>query len=598
MGEASIRVPVAASVVQFLHRLFTRGTTRLIYWAVMIVVLWIVGLPLSAIFIASFYSGSPLDPGPFTLANYVLTYSYGPTYQALINSLLYATTGTISGLVIGLGFAWLIERTDMPFRGLAWVLIVVPIAIPSFLLSLGYILLLNPTNGVLNVILRWCLGFFGYTADSGPINIYSLGGMLYVNAISGGTSSFLLLVSAFRLMDQQIEDAAMVCGATKWTTLRKVTLPVLLPAITVATIYKFSGDLNDMDVPLLLGLQSQVYVLPTLIFFSAFYSDTVEWGLATALSSPFILIAFGLSYIFYCVVVKNAQQQKYATVGGKTTQSRRVRLGKWRYAALGIFLVYFLLSTGLPFVILLWASLLPSYRVPSWEALSLVSLTNYLELLQWPNLVPAVWNTLLLGFYTGTSVMAVAFFTSWIIIRSQFRGRFFLDALTFLPHVLPGSVVALGLVFTYLHPALAPAGLYGTLFIMALGMMVGYLPFAIRVMNGSLTQIHKELEEAGTVNGARPITVMVRVTLPLVLPAFLTGFVWVAAHAFRSLTMPLMLGSADTETLSVILFNLWERDGDFSGAAALGMGLILITAGLTILARKFIQRAFGSWERK
>jgi iron(III) transport system permease protein len=527
-----------------------------------------------------------------------LTYTYGPTYQALINSLLYATTGAISGLMIGLAFAWLIERTDMPFRGIAWVLIVVPIAIPSFLLSLGYILLLNPTNGVLNVMLRGLLATFGYTTDSGPVNIYSLGGMLYVNAISGGTSAFLLLVSAFRLMDQQIEDAAMVCGASKVTTLRRVTLPILLPAITVATIYKFAGDLNDMDVPLLLGLQSQIYVLPTLIFFSAFYSDTVEWGLATALSSPFILIALGLSYLFYHVIVKNAQQQRYATVGGKTAQSRRVQLGKWRYGALAMFLLYFLLSTGLPFAVLLWASLLPSYRVPSWEALSLVSLANYLELLQWPNLGPAVWNTLLLGLYTGTIVMAVAFFTSWIIIRSQFRGRFFLDALTFLPHVLPGSVVALGLVFTYLHPTLAPAGLYGTLFIMALGMMVGYLPFATRVMNGSLTQIHKELEEAGTVNGARAITVLMRVTLPLVLPAFLTGFIWVAAHAFRSLTMPLMLGSAETETISVILFNLWERDGDFSGAAALGMVLILITATLTMLARKFIQRAFGSWERK
>jgi iron(III) transport system permease protein len=548
----------------------------------LLVLFWLIVLPLLMVVMVSFRSGSPLELGPFTVANYVLTYTYPLTYKTLLNSLVYAGVSVVIVMSIAIMFAWLLERTDMPFRSLAWALILLPIGIPSFLLTMSWILLLNPRVGVLNLMLRALLGFFGITLESGPINIYSLGGMIFVNSITGLTSAFLLVVGAFRLINQEIEDAAHVSGASKRITLWKITLPVLMPALTVATLYKFAGDLNDMDIPLLLGLQKQIYVLPTLIFFSAFYSTPIEWGLATALSSPFIIIAITLSYAYFHFIIKQAERQKYVTVTGKAAQTRRIQLRKWRYPAFGLFLFYFILSTALPLLILLWASFLPSYRPPSWEALNFLTFKKYWDIAQWPNIERVLVNTLVL---------------SWVVVRSRVPGRFFLDAAIFVPHVLPGSLVALGLVFTYLHPALRWLPFYGSIWIMVAGLLVTYLPFSTRLMNGALTQIHKELEEAGIVSGARRLTVLMKITLPLILPPFIMGFIWVASHAFRSLTVPLMLSTSETQTISVLLFFLWDRNADFSGAAALGMLLIVAVTVLTLLSRRFVEEAFSGRQR-
>jgi iron(III) transport system permease protein len=576
------------SIVGVERRRFGRS---LLLGLAFLLLFWLIVLPLSMVIMVSFRSGSPLDLGPFTLANYILTYSYALTYKTLLNSVIYAGSSVTIVMCIAIAFAWLIERTDMPCRNLAWALILLPIGMPSFLLTMSWILLLNPKVGVLNVALRQMLHFFGIALETGPVNIYSLGGMIFVNSISGLTTSFLLVAGAFRLMNQEIEDAAHVSGANKRVTLWKVTLPVLMPALTVATLYKFAGDLNDMDIPLLLGLQEQIYVLPTLIFFSAFYSTPIEWGLATALSSPFIVIAIVLSYAYFHFIIKQNRSQKYVTVTGKPTQSRRIQLKRWRYPAFALFLLYFILSTGLPLLILLWASFLPNYRPPSWDALNYLTFDKYWEIAQWPNIGRVLINTLVLGVTTAILAMFVALVISWTVVRSRVPGRFMLDAAIFVPHVLPGSLVALGLVFTYLHPAFRWLPLYGNIWIMVAGLLVTYLPFSTRLMNGALTQIHRELEEAGMASGARWATVLVRITLPLVLPPFAMGMIWVASHAFRSLTVPLMLSTSETQTISVLLFSLWERDADFSGAAALGILLIAAVSGLTLLSRRFVNES-------
>jgi iron(III) transport system permease protein len=546
----------------------------------------------------SFRSGSPLDLGPFTLKNYLLTYSYPLTYETLLNSIVYAGASLVLVMSVATLFAWLIERTDMPFRGLAWTLILLPIGMPSFLLTMSWILLLNPTVGMMNVALRSILEFFAFPVESGPLNIYSLGGMIFVNSITGLTTVFLLIVGAFRLVNQEIEDAALVSGASSRRTLFAVTLPILLPTLTVAALYKFAGDLNDMDIPLLLGLQPKIYVLPTLIFYSAFYGTPVEWGLATALSSPFIVIAVALTYVYFRVIIRQAEAQKFVTVTGKRAQVRKVQLRGWRYPAFALFFLYFSLSTAIPLLVLLWASLLPSYRPFSWDVVNLLTLRNYMEMSAWPEMGRVVVNTIVIGGLTAAFTMLVAFFVSWVVVRSDLPGRFFLDAAVFIPHVLPGSIVAVGLVFTYLHPSLRWLPVYGTVWIMMVGLLVSYLPFSTRLMNGALTQIHRELEEAGVVSGAGRLRVLTKITLPLVLPPFLMGCIWVASHAFRSLSIPLMLSTKDTATISVFLFQLWDTEGNFSGAAALGMLLVLFTMLLTFLSRRFVQHAFSSWERE
>lgn len=571
-------------------------TENVLFFVATMPVIWFLGIPLIMLVYMSFHTGTPLDAGDWTLRNYAGTYTAPITYETLWNSFLYTFLSV--GLAIGQAIllAWLIERTDMPKRSLAWVLLILPIGLPSILEAVSWILLLNPSNGILNVAIREVMSWIGVDIDRGPLNIYTLWGMVWVNSIVG-TSTFLLIVGAFRLANQDFDDAAHASGATNWVTFRRVTLRVMLPALSVAIIYKIASDFNDMDVPLLLGLQEQVFVLPTLVFFSALYALPPDWGLATGISSPMILISIGLAIVYYKFVVKQAQSQKFATITGKRSETRRIRLGKWRWPAFGVFGVHFIIGSGLPILVLLYASLLPSFRPLSFDSFELLSFDKYFDLFNRFGFWRQVTNSIILGVGNATMTMSLAFLISWIVIRSKARGRFLLDAAVFVPHILPGSVMGVALIFTYLHPAFSWIPIYGSLWIMVFGMATTGLVFSTRILNGALTQIHAELEEAAVASGAKKLTTLYRITLPLIAPAFITGWFWGFISGFRSVTIPLMLANSNTETIGVLLFRLMERDGDFSSMAALGVMMVIFTGGVGILLRRMIENAFGGNRR-
>jgi iron(III) transport system permease protein len=269
-----------------------------------------------------------------------------------------------------------------------------------------------------------------------------------------------------------------------------------------------------------------------------------------------------------------------------------VSIGKWRYPALGMFILYFVFTVGAPFFILLWASLLPSYRIPSMEAVSLVSLANYAQIFAMPKIGPVVWNTLLLMVISATATMLIAFFVSWVIVRTQLSGRGALDAVVFFPHAVPGIVIALALMMAYLSPPLKYLGIYGTMWILGMGFIISYIAFATRLMNSAIIQIQKELEQAAYVCGATPTRTLLAITLPLIFPAFAAGWVWVAVHALRGFSIPLMLSSKNNEVFAVMLWDYWDR-GLVSTASALGVLLILVLIPLTLIMRRFIVRVSG-----
>jgi iron(III) transport system permease protein len=238
---------------------------------------------------------------------------------------------------------------------------------------------------------------------------------------------------------------------------------------------------------------------------------------------------------------------------------------------------------------LFWASLLPSYRIPSYEALSLVSLNNYLQIFSMPKLGLIIWNTVLLMVIAATATMLLAFFVSWVIVRMEVSGRGALDAVTFFPHAVPGIVIALALMMAYLSPPLKYIGIYGTLWILAMGFIVSYIAFATRLMNSAIIQVQKELEQAAYVCGATPTRTLLAITLPLLFPAFAAGWVWVAVHVLRGFSIPLMLSSRSNEVFAISLWEFWDR-GLISTASALGVLLIAVLIPLTLIMRRFILR--------
>ncbi|HEY2987883.1 MAG TPA: iron ABC transporter permease [Candidatus Binatia bacterium] len=572
-------------------RLRLPSATTLFLACVVLILLWLIVIPLGQMVLNSFRTGHPAAPGPFTLKNYLVAYTSPLTYRMIFNTLVFAVGGTAITTVIAIFFAWLLERTDMPLQNLCWSLLLIPLAMPGLLFSMAYVFLLLPKSGLLNVFLRDALSHLGVELSEGPINIYSLGGMIFLDGLRGVTTVFLMIVGAFRIMDPAMEEASFAAGAKNWMTLKKVTLPVLRPALLAAVLYEFASSMESFEAPLVLGLPGRVYVYSTMIYIST--RDAIpNYGLGAAFAASYFVLSLGLVYLYQRATVR--QSERFATVTGRGYRPHRIRLGRWRYPALALFILYFLFAVALPLGVLVWTSLLPSYQPPSRAALTRLHWGNYQMIFADPAILRAIWNTLIMTFGAATATVALAFGVSWLVVRARVRGSMALDGLTFASHAIPGVVIALSFIFLYLQPPMRSLGLYGTVWVVVLALVTQYVSFASRATNAAVMQVHTELEEAGEVSGASRLRILWQITFPLIRPAFIAAWIWVAAHAVRAFSVPLMLAGRDSRPLAVMLWHLWDEEQNLPAAAALGVLLILALTLLTFSGRAIVTRGFAS----
>jgi len=553
---------------------------------VIIIVLWLLVIPVVMLIASSLRTGPPSLPGPWTLRNFAVAFSSEFFFRSLLNTFIVSSGATAAAVGLAIVFAWLIERTDMPFRGAAWVAVLLPLVIPGVLFALAWMLLLLPKTGLINVVARAALSTFGWHLEEGPLNIQSLGGLIYLGALRGVSTAFLMIVGLFRLMDPGLEESARISGARPFVVFIKITLPLLAPALFAAATYSFVSHLDSFEAPLAVGLPAGIFVLATLIYFQAMLSVPGDYGLSAAYAVLFMAL-MSLMAVFYARLIRRSE--RYAVIRGRGFNPTRHRLGKWRYVAVGLFGAYFLLTVAAPILVLVWASLLPFYMTPSAQALSTVSLKHYAVILGDSRFTTDLLNTVSLALGAGTVTMAVALLISWVVVRGKSRARYILDGLTFISFAVPGVVLALALIFVYLKAPFRYLGIYGSMWMIILGLMTEYLAFATRTTNGGLMQIHSELEEAGAASGARQLTTLRKITVPLLIPSLVAGWVWVVAHSLRAFSLPLVLGTKKNEVLSVWIWIHWQN-GHIPMAAALGVILIGITALLAIVARQVIAR--------
>jgi iron(III) transport system permease protein len=567
-----------------------RGHALLV--TILVILLLMVGVPLFFTLNMSVHDGTPALPGNFTLENYKRAYSNPLTWSSLKDTAIFATGVSVIALTISTAVAYLVERTDMPFRNFAWVVMLLPIAMPAMLSSMAWILLLNNKIGLLNVGIRQFLELFGHhDSGTGPLQIYSLPMMIIVEGLRGSTPLFLMIVSAFRLMDPSLEEAASMSGSSAFRTFRKVTLPMIMPALLAAGMYGFISNLDDVDAALLLGVPAGIYLLPALIFFVG-PGINHDWGLSQAYTSLFVIISLLLVLVYYRVILRNAG--KFTSVTGKAFRPRRVALGRWRWVAFGTFFVYFFVTIVMPFAILVWASLLPTYKVPSTDDFHRISLDNYTSMFtQLPGLRDAIVNTIELAVVTATLTMLFAFVVSWLVVRGKMRGRGGIDALVFLPHAIPSVAICMALIAFFLAPVMRWSGLYGTITLLVIAMMTRTITFASRTSNTAMTQLGAEIEEAAHVNGVGQMRTFFSITLRLLAPAFFAGWIYIAAASSRNLTIPLLLSTDSGGTIAKLLYERWFRNADFTGTSALGVCLIIVLTFAAILARRFVAAGYS-----
>lgn len=558
--------------------------------AVAVMVLFVV-VPLAFLILTSMTESRIGTLGEWTFENYENAFvSPDLVYQAFRNTIGVATIGTAISLMLAGLFAWLVERTDMPFRNLAFIVILLPIALPSILFVLSWTVLLSPRTGLLNLPLRDMLEFIGIELTEGPFDIFTLGGVIFLDSLRGVTTIFLMLVAAFRLFDATLEDAAKVSGAGTFHTIRSVTIPLLAPALLAASMYSFISSMDQFEAALVAGLPGQVLLLPTLIFFTVRMQSPADFGLGAVYSVMFMVLMIVLLVLYRRIINKS---ERFVTVSGKAYRPQMITLGRWRYLALGVVALFGIATVILPALTLGWISLLPPNSALVLRAGTPYTMEAYYELFTDPRSLKIVWNTLVMLVMTATITMGIAFLVSWAIVRGRARGRGLLDGMSFLPYAFPGVTVAIALIFVFLNPPGNFLRVYGSVSILVIGLTVTYIAFSTRLMNGAIAQIGRELEEVGRTSGATQLEVMRRLTLPLLMPAFIAGWIWVASHSMRAFSIPLVLSSNKNQVIAPEIWRVWQV-GHLSTAAAYGVLLMIVLIPITFWMRRMMLRA-GRW---
>ena len=559
---------------------------KLIFLFTTSVVVYLVLPPIALLILSSFKSTAdrlPVEPGPLTLSNYVQVLSTGDTYLLFQNSLIYAFSCVVGALAIAILMVWLTERTDLPGKNLVFTLLLMPIAMPGMVKAIGWTFLANPTNGLINVVSR---ELFGISGGRGPFNIYSLSGMIFVGTLSMMPSLFLMIAGAFRNFDPAFEEASEASGVSRSKSQLLITMPLLRPALFGAFIYYLASALDDFQIPAILGLNAGIRVFSTKIFLATHPDDGLpDYGLASGYGMILFVTAMILIVLYRRMMRK---KQKYAVVTGKGYRPRLIPLGRWKHVALGSVALYLTLAVVLPVFILFWISLQPYVSIPSVEAMGRVTLSNYSEMLAMSHFKEAVINTIVISLIVATATMFLSTLTAWMAVRGRFPGHSLPDLLTFINTAVPSVVFALAIAFIYLSFPILP--IYGTIWILVIAYTTRYMSYCTRLMGGAVIQIHQELEEASQTSGVSRWTTFLRVTLPLLLPSFFNGWLWVAVHALRETTIAIMLF---TQTNAVVAALIWE-EFQFSGGtglvAAMSVCFTLASFILTFLGRRALLR--------
>lgn len=545
----------------------------------------LVVVPLAILLVTSLQVGTTLafPPPALSLDRYEQVFGDAVTYRLLLNTVGYALGSIALALPPATLLSWLVGRTDLPGRDIVRNVAFTSFAMPGLIAAFGWILLASPRSGALNVLLRATVvpGL-----SEGPLDVYTLPGMVFVTAIALVPGFFTLLIAVFERMDPALEEAAAAAGASRFTITRRITFPLLLPGFLATIVFYMVVLMQTFEIPLAIGTSAQVPVLSTRIFILTQPEfGNIDYGLAGAFATITLMVGIGLLALYFRAT---RLQARYQVVGGRGYRVNPLRLGPWRGPALAFVVVLFLAQLVLPVLILLWTALLPFYQPPSIAALPFVSLNTFAVVLSKPRVLLSFGNTATLVLVAATGTMLLASVIAWLAQQRQRRAGWFLDLLGFIPLAIPGVVMALALFLLFVRTPL-----YGTVWLIVIGHVVSYLPFSIRLMGVALIQLRRELEEAARTSGVGPIDSFTRIVLPLVLPSLMDGWIWVFAHSLRDFTFPLMFRTTQNVVIATLIWELWNQP-DTPGAAALSVLLVVTVLATTVLLRSGTARLFAA----
>jgi iron(III) transport system permease protein len=551
-------------IMPYLRPLMRRDSILVIVITAMIGITVI--YPLSIMVLGTFKSTPPGEPSPLTLNNYVTMFSSDWFWVELGHTIWISVGGTILGVFLGVSMAWIVTRTDTPWVGKLEIPLIVPFFLSPFIGALAWTGLASADYGLIK---GWFQSLFGVR----PFEIFGPWGIIWVMGLYYSPYAFLIVAGTLRNMDPTLEEAAMSAGANKLQTMLRVTLPLMAPGILASAILIFVAAAEQFGIPSVLAMNQRWYVLTTRIFyFLRGYPQDYSMGATVAM----VMLVFTGGMVF----MRNRimRHREFVTVGGKSFRPHVIPLGKWRYVALSYLLAYIMLSVILPFGTFIAISFFKFWSIQ--PKMKYLTLDNWRYILfEYPTTWVAIKNSLLLSIGGAAIATLISAVIAWVVVRSNAFGKDVLDTIATLPVAVPGLILGVAYLWAWIR---SPIPVYGTIWILMIAYVSRFIPYSLRSIESTLRQIDKSLEESANISGASWLRTFWSVSLPLLKPGLVAGFILLFVTFIRELSCSILLYSSESVVFSVTMFDLW-RDGMFPKLAVIGTLQLFITVAVLML---------------
>ncbi|HET7848212.1 MAG TPA: iron ABC transporter permease [Pseudolabrys sp.] len=559
---------IAASTPQVSRRSFGFDLSKPILLVFAAILCVLIVLPISWLVYYAFTDAK----GGFTVGNFHRLVSDTAFLDPLLTTFMLAILSALVCCAVAAPMGWLVSRTDMPLRRTVRLLVTASFVTPPFLGAIAWELLAAPNSGLLNQLFR---DLTGAASDEHLLNIYSFSGLVFVISCYTFPYVFVLIANALDRTPGDLEDASAMLGAGAWYTARRITLPLALPAMLAGALVAFLQAMTLFGSPAILAMPAGFHTMTTKI-----------WSLFQFPPKPELAAAASLPLLVLTVLLLRGQsmvlgRRGYSVVGGKNSEPRLVRLGRYRWLAIAVAMIVLACPVFLPYFALLNAAF-------SKVASHLVSTSNFtLQNLHFvffelsaTDLV--LRNTFILGVLAATIGTMIALVISYVTARRAVTGHAVLGFLATAPIAIPGIVLGVGLFFSYTRP---PFVLYGTLWILLIAYVTLAMPAAYQQMQSAFRAVHPELEEASRVLGATRLRALWEITAPLLRTNVVAVWCFIFVGVIRELSAAIMLFTSQTKVLSVLIYDLNES-GDLAAISVLGLCMLIITSVIVLLANK------------
>ncbi len=537
------------------------------------VVCLLVLAPLVWTIFSSFILSKPWEPIAYGFGGWREAFTSPGILKSIYNTFALAIVRQLIALILGILLAWVLSRTDLPMKGGLEFMFWLSFFMPALPITMGWILAFDPRVGLVNTWLAK-LPFI-----DGPVfNIYSFWGIVWAHLTATTLGvKVMLLTPAFRNMDSALEEASRSSGAGSWATLRHIIIPIMAPAILVTTILGLIRALEAFEIELILGFRVGIDVYSTIIHSMIDYDPMGGIAPASALSSFFlvfllVLVVFNRMYI---------GQRQYTTLTGKYS-NRPTSLGRWKHPVFLLVLLVVAMITVIPTAFLIMGTFMTVsgfFNIPDvW------TLSHWTVVLQDNTFLNALINTFFIGL--GAALLGVLFysFIAYIIVKQQFLGKSVLDFVSWLPWSIPGILLGFGLLWTFLNTPILKS-LHGTTYLMIIAIIIKSMPFGVQFMKTAMLQLSDELEEASKMCGSSWLTTYRRILFPLTLPMLIVVGLLVFNSAARDISTLVLLGSANSRTLSLLMLDWITGGSSPEKAMTVGVVIVILVVFASILAR-------------